>query len=149
MRRTAHLVLALVLAATFTPLVESALVSPAMAQEAPNASPIRSRAFEAVVWGMPAVNAELMYEALVQRGGAFNEIAYWSALPSWKSQTLTPNPDAMYLMPFFSTKDVGPMLLEIPPADGGSITGNVDVFGRCLWKTSLRPAWTKARDVSA
>ncbi len=29
-------------------------------------------------------------------------------------------------MPFFNTKDVVPMVLEIPPADGGSITGNVD-----------------------
>ena len=38
---------------------------------------------------------------------------------SWKNQTLTPNPDTIYLMPFYNTKDVGPMVLEIPPADGG------------------------------
>ena len=41
------------------------------------------------------------------------------ALPDWKNQTLTPNPDTIYLMPFFNTKDVGPMVLEIPPAEGG------------------------------
>jgi hypothetical protein len=29
-------------------------------------------------------------------------------------------------MPFFKTKDVAPVVLEIPPADGGSITGSVD-----------------------
>ena len=57
--------------------------------------------------------------------GAFNQIVYWSRLPDWKNQTLTPNPDAIYLMPFFNTKDVGPMVLEIPPADEGSITGTV------------------------
>ena len=26
---------------------------------------------------------------------------------SWKNQTLTPNPDSIYFMPFFDTKDVG------------------------------------------
>jgi hypothetical protein len=28
-------------------------------------------------------------------------------------------------MPFFNTKDVGPMVLEVPPADDGSITGTI------------------------
>ena len=28
-------------------------------------------------------------------------------------------------MPFFNTKDVGPMVLEIPPADDGVINGTV------------------------
>ncbi len=45
--------------------------------------------------------------------------------PDWKNQTLTPNPDAIYFMPFFSTAEVGPLVLEIPPADDGSITGSV------------------------
>ena len=40
----------------------------------------------------------------------------WSQLPSWKNQTLTPNPDAVYLMPFFQNTRAGPMVLEIPPA---------------------------------
>jgi hypothetical protein len=55
-----------------------------------------------------------------------NKIVYWSKLSDWKNQTLTPNPDAVYFMPFFYTKDVGPVVLDIPPADeGGSITGSV------------------------
>ena len=55
-----------------------------------------------------------------------NQIVYWSDLPSWKNQTLTPNPDAVYLMPFFNTR-AGPMVLEIPPAsDEGSIAGAID-----------------------
>ena len=57
-------------------------------------------------------------------GGAFNQIVYWSRLPDWKNQTLTPNPDAIYLMPFTDTTD-GPVVLEIPPADEGTINGTV------------------------
>jgi hypothetical protein len=86
---------------------------------------IERRAFEAVVWGMPAVNFELMYQAMADAGGDWNQIVYWSRLPGWKNQTLTPNPDVIYLMPFFDTND-GPVVLEIPPADGGSITGSID-----------------------
>jgi len=32
----------------------------------------------------------------------------------------------VYFHPFFNTMDVGPIVLEIPPATGGSITGSVD-----------------------
>ena len=88
---------------------------------------IERRAVEAVIWGMPAVNYDLMLQAAIHEAkGAENQIVYWSRLPSWKNQTLTPNPDAVYLMPFFNT-GAGPMVLEIPPAgDEGSITGNID-----------------------
>jgi hypothetical protein len=87
---------------------------------------LRGRAFESVVWGMPAVNFELMHQAMVREtGGAFNQIVYWSGLPDWKNQTLTPNPDSVYLMAFIDTKDVGAVVLEIPPAGDGSITGTV------------------------
>ena len=78
------------------------------------------------IWGIPAVNYDLMYQSHVRDAkGAINQIVYWSRIPNWKNQTLTPNPDTIYLMPFFSTKDVGPMVLEIPPADEGSITGTI------------------------
>jgi hypothetical protein len=90
---------------------------------------LRRRAVEAVIWGMPAVNFDLMYQAMIhdaKAGAGSNKIVYWSKLSDWKNQTLTPNPDAVYFMPFFDTKDVGPVVLEIPPADeGGSITGSV------------------------
>ncbi len=92
---------------------------------------MRARAFESVVWGMAAVNFDLMYEAMVREtGGAFNQIVYWSGLPDWKNQTLTPNPDSIYLMPFIDTKE-GPVVLEIPPADDGSITGTVMDCWQC------------------
>jgi hypothetical protein len=40
-------------------------------------------------------------------------------------EELTPNPDVIYLMPFFNTKDAEPMVLEIPPADDGVINGTI------------------------
>ena len=100
-----------------------------------NARTIQRRAVEAVIWAMPGVNYEIMYQAMVKTTrGAYNQIVYWSGLPSWKNQTLTPNPDAIYFMPFFNTKEVGPIVLEIPPAnDDGSITGNVDE----AWQTPI------------
>jgi hypothetical protein len=96
---------------------------------------IQRRAVEAVIWGMPAVNYDLMYQAMVREAkGAFNQIVYWSRLSDWKNQTLTPNPDAVYIMPFINTRDVGPVVLEIPPADeGGTITGSVDD----AWQTAI------------
>ncbi|MDR0184702.1 hypothetical protein [Lysobacter arvi] len=57
------------------------------------------RAVEAVNWGMPAVNFQLMYDAFVANGGRWNQVLYWSRLPDWKNQTLTPNPDVIYAMP--------------------------------------------------
>ena len=87
---------------------------------------IERRAVEAVIWGMPAVNLDLMLQAMMDSAkGKPNQIVFWSRLPDWKNQTLTPNPDVIYVMPFFNTKDVGPMVLEIPPAEGGVINGTV------------------------
>ena len=95
---------------------------------------VERRAVEAVIWGMPVVNYDLMYQAMVhQANGDFNQVVYWSKLPSWKNQTLTPNPDAVYLMPFINTKDAGPVVLEIPPASGGTIVGTIDD----CWQTAI------------
>jgi hypothetical protein len=91
---------------------------------------IERRAVEAVIWGMPAVNFDLMYQAMARAKGSWNQIVYWSRLPDWRIQTLTPNPDAIYLTPFIDTKD-GPVVLEIPPADEGSITGTVMDAWQC------------------
>ena len=97
---------------------------------------VERRAIEAVIWGTPAVNFDLMYQAMVRdakSGDGSNKIVYWSRLFDWKNQTLTPNPDAIYFMAFFNTKDVGPVVLEIPPADDGSITGSIDD----CWQTAI------------
>ena len=87
---------------------------------------LHRRAIEAIIWGIPAVNYDLMLQSMIRDAkGAVNQVLYWSRLPDWKNQYLTPNPDTIYFMPFFSTKDAGPMVLEIPPADDGSITGTI------------------------
>jgi len=87
---------------------------------------IYQRAFQSVIWGMPAVNYYLMYKEMVDKvKGGYNQVVYWSGLLNWKNQTLTPNPDVIYLMPFFNTKEVGPMVLEVPPADNGIFFGSV------------------------
>lgn len=85
----------------------------------------QSRAVEAVIWGMPAVNFDLMLQAALKAGARENQIVYWSRIPDWRNQTLTPNPSTIYLMPFIDTKGAGPMVLEIPPASGGEITGTI------------------------
>jgi len=94
---------------------------------------IYSRAIEAVNWGMPIVNYDLMFQAGKKIGANFNQIVYWPGLLDWKNQTLTPNPDVIYMMPFFNTKDVGPVVLEIPPADDGVINGSV----MDCWQTAI------------
>ena len=66
---------------------------------------------------MPAVNVDLMRQAMTGRQGTWTTRSSTGHSPrDWKNQTLTPNPDTIYLMPFFNTKDVGPMVMEIPPA---------------------------------
>jgi hypothetical protein len=62
------------------------------------------RAVEAAVGGIPTVNFDAMFQALVRDAkGAPNQVVYWSRLLDWRSQTLTPNPDAISLMPFYDT----------------------------------------------
>jgi hypothetical protein len=94
---------------------------------------IYSRAFNAVVWGMPVVNFELFIEALKKVNGDFNQVVYWSGLLTSKNQTLTPNPDVIYVNPFYDTRK-GPVVLEIPAAEGASsITGSLDDS----WQTAI------------
>lgn len=103
------------------------------------------RAIEAVIWGMPAVNFQLMYNAFAEAlGGRFNQVLYWSRLPDWRNQTLTPNPDTVYFMPFFDTSD-GPVVLDIPAANGGSITGSV----MDAWQCALEDVGPSGADVGA
>jgi Protein of unknown function (DUF1254) len=97
-------------------------------------STVHRRAIEAVVWGMPAVNAQLMFDAAKNCGSDYNQVVFWSRPVTWKNQTLTPNPSTIYVFPIYNTKDAGPMVLEIPPADKeNSITGSVDDG----WQTAI------------
>ena len=94
---------------------------------------IERRAVEAVIWGMPAVNYERMLQAASENGAKLNQVVYWSRPVNSKNQTLTPNPDTIYLNPFYDTKN-GPVVVEIPPADADHvIVGSFDV----AWQNAL------------
>lgn len=102
------------------------------------------RAIEAVNWGMPAVNYDLMLQEMLKKTpGRINQVVYWSRPLDWRNQTLTPNPDAIYFMAFFNTKDAGPIVLDVPAAgDDGTLNGNiVDV-----WQMPLEDAGPSGAD---
>jgi hypothetical protein len=121
------------------------MTASAYAQSSPddlNARNIQRRAVEAMIWAMPAVNTDLMLQAMLASTTAkVNEIVYWSKPVNWKNQTLTPNPDAIYLMSFWNVKD-GPIVIEIPPAQGGSIAGNIVT----AWQMPLEDAGPEGAD---
>jgi hypothetical protein len=107
-----------------------------------NRRTIERRAVEAVIWGMPAVNYDLMLQEMLAKTPAkVNEIIYWSKPADWRNQTLTPNPDAIYLMIFFNTKD-GPVVIDVPPADTGSFAANIDD----VWQMPLADAGPEGSD---
>jgi hypothetical protein len=105
---------------------------------------IERRAIEAMNWGMSAVNTDLMLQEMLNKtAGKVNQVVYWSRPLDWHNQTLTPNPDAIYLMAFFNTKDAGPIVLEIPAAgDDGSLNGNIVDF----WQVPLEDAGPSGAD---
>ena len=87
---------------------------------------LHRRAVEAVIWGMPAVNFDRMLRAAIANGGKANQMIYWSQPVNSKNQTLTPNPDTIYLNPFYDTRN-GPVVLEIPAAETDAvIVGSID-----------------------
>jgi hypothetical protein len=95
---------------------------------------LHRRGVEAAIWGMPAVNYRMMYDASAAVGGpGDNQLVYWPGLLDWKNQTLTPNPDVIYIMPFINTKDVGPMVLDVPAADEGALNGSI----MNCWQTAI------------
>jgi hypothetical protein len=99
---------------------------------------IERRAVEAAIWGMPAVNYDLMLqEMLTKTPGKVNQVIYWGKPLDWKNQTLTPNPDTLYLMAFYNTRDVGPIVFEIPPADA---SGSLNANTVNIWQVPLEDA---------
>ncbi len=98
---------------------------------------LHRRAVEAVIWGMPAVNYDLMLQEMLNKTrGKVSQVIYWGRPLDWHNQTLTPNPDTLYFMAFFNTKDAGPVVLEVPPANGGSLNANIVT----AWQVPLEDA---------
>ena len=109
----------------FAALALSCLSASAMAQSPPDDRLKKSRAVEAVIWGMPVVNYDLMLqEMLTKTPGKVNQVIYWGKPLDWRNQTLTPNPDTLYFMSSMNTKDVGPIVINVPRGDNnGSFYG--------------------------
>ncbi len=136
--RMASLALVVTVASALAAVAQTAWTPEQLAQRT-----IERRAVEAVIWGMPAVNADLMLQEMLSKtSGKVNQILYWSRPADQKNQTLTPNPDATYFMTFFNTKDVGPVVIEVPPADGGSLAANIDN----IWQMPLEDAGPEGAD---
>ncbi|WP_046847630.1 DUF1254 domain-containing protein [Hyphomicrobium sp. GJ21] len=116
----------LLLSALVLLLPLSAVQGQTLTAEDVKARLLRSRAVEAVIWGMPAVNYDLMLQEMLSKtSGKVNQFIYWGRPLDWKNQTLTPNPDTLYFMSFFDTREAGPIVVEIPPADeNGSLNAN-------------------------
>jgi hypothetical protein len=106
---------------------------------------IERRAVDAVVWGMPAVNYDLMLqEMLTKTNGKVGQVIYWGRPLDSRNQTLTPNPDALFMV-FFNTKD-GPVVLDLPPGDAnGSFNGNIVT----IWQMPLEDAGLLGADKGA
>src|ERR1700733_9404806 len=51
-----------------------------------NGRTIERRGVEAVIWGMPAVNFDRMFQTMTSAHGGWNQILYWSHLSTWKNQ---------------------------------------------------------------
>ena len=49
---------------------------------------LERRAVEAVIWGIPAVNFDLMLQAAISAKGKANQVVYWSRYRT-ENQTLT------------------------------------------------------------
>lgn len=107
---------------------------------------IARRAVEAVIWGMPAVNYDLMLQEMLSKtSGKVGQVIYWGRPLDWHNQTLTPNPDAIYFMTFFNTKD-GPVVLDLPPGNAeGSFNGNIVT----VWQMPLEDAGLLGADKGA
>jgi hypothetical protein len=115
----------------------STLASAQVLSTDPARRTVERRAAEAVIWGMPAVNYDLMLqEMLTKTNGKVGQAIYWGRPLDWHNQTLTPNPDALYFMVFFNTKD-GPVVLDVPPGDSnGSFNANIVT----VWQMPLEDA---------
>jgi hypothetical protein len=95
----------------------------------------QGRAVQAVIWGMPAVNMDVLRRAVTTATPAkVNEPVLWSRPIDAMAQVLTPDPHVVTGMVFVNTKDAGPVVIEVPGGEGGVAVGGVIVDA---WQTVL------------
>ncbi len=75
------------------------------------------RAVDAVIWGVPVVNLDMMRQAYFRDAKAsYNDIVWWPKGGAWQNQSLDVDTSVRYLYIFCNTKDDGPVVMEVPPA---------------------------------
>ena len=82
---------------------------------------VTRRAIEAMTWGMPAVNLDLMYKAMILAKRRPRQPDALLVAASRRKHEPQRNTDVIYIIPYFDTRGGHPMVLEIPPADDGVI----------------------------
>jgi hypothetical protein len=91
------------------------------------------RAFEAVLWSMPAVGIYGFHKAPVTLGGGANTILAWSKPAKPNSELLTANNVTPYLV---SQTDLskGPVVVEVP-----AVTDKASLYGQIVdhWQISI------------
>jgi len=88
------------------------------------------RAVEAAIRGVPLAAFDALVRAFERdAGGAANQVLLWSRPGDWRNQAPGPDPETLALAAFLDTREAGPLVLEIPPADDGPMAG-VIVDGR-------------------
>jgi len=107
----------------FAPMVSAGEAQPAPAGQQNQL--LHGRAFEAAVWGMPIVAADAIRQGFLGLGAKYNDIAYFSEYPDWKFQTTTPNASTRYIYSAYSTRQDGPLVLDVPPAIGAGLYGQL------------------------
>ena len=108
---------------------------------------LKRRAVEAVMWGMPAVNFDLMYQAFVGVKGGPNQIAYWSRPLDWKTRPSLPTPT-----PYTSCRSTTQRMALLcsrfrrPTRAQSPVASMMD--GKTRWKMSALPVWIRVRAAS-
>ncbi|HEY4090499.1 MAG TPA: DUF1214 domain-containing protein [Luteibacter sp.] len=74
---------------------------------------------------MPIVAADAIRQGFIGLGARYNDIAFFSSPPDWKFQTTTPNASTHYIYSAYSTQRDGPIVLEVPPAVGAGLYGQL------------------------
>ncbi len=82
---------------------------------------VERRAFDAVIWGVPAVSLDMMRQAYFRDGKAqYNDLIWWPRGATWKNQSLATNTIVRYIYFFANTQKNGPVVFELPPAVVGA-----------------------------
>jgi hypothetical protein len=79
------------------------------------------RAVDAVIWGVPAVNLDMMRQAYLRDAKAsYNDIVWWPNGAGWQNQSLDVDTSVRYLFVFSNAKNDGPIVLDLPAANASA-----------------------------